>query len=50
MTNAKAVATNLTRDKAELYKQINWLQVQLQMSGTKVKNLEAAAENRIVKF
>ena len=43
VTNAKAAETKLTEEKAELQKQIDQLNVQLQEAGTKVKNLEAAA-------
>ena len=40
---AKAAETKLTEEKAELQKQIDQLNVQLQEATTKVKNLEAAA-------
>ena len=43
VTNAKAAETKLTEEKAQLQKQIEQLNVQLQEAATKVKTLEAAA-------
>ena len=43
VTNAKAAETKLTEEKAQLQKQIEQLNVQLQEAATKVKTLEAVA-------